>query len=247
MNSRSAVLLSSWGAPGLAEIIESLRERRVSIGAIVLAGEFNPRDMAIVEERTRGYYRPRTVFDISIPELPFHFVESHNSGECRDLLRSLRPTVLVNAGTRNILARDVLDIPSLGTLNCHPGLLPQYRGCTCLEWAVLNGDPVGATCHFMSEAVDQGPIVLSAPMPVAAGSPYEKIRADMIDHACRTLADGVQAALREGRPASHYPMPGEGRYWKVMPEDKISEVRRKLLAGEYDTCSLRPARVGAAT
>ena len=57
---------------------------------------------------------------------------------------------------------NILSIPSLGILNCHTGILPQYR-----EWMWLNGRLLrtdgrcrfGATLHLMDKGVDTGPIL----------------------------------------------------------------------------------------
>ena len=44
-------------------------------------------------------------------------------------------------------------------MNVHPGLLPEYRGCSCVEWAIFNDDPIGNTVHFMDLDYDTGPII----------------------------------------------------------------------------------------
>lgn len=242
MTTSTTILLTSWDCPYLAEYIEAMHDTDVPISAIVCAGEFDSKDKAIVHERTKGYFKPRAVFDMSLAEIPFHFVKSHNSLECRNLLQRLRPELLINAGTPNILKRDILQIPLRGVLNSHPGFLPDYRGCTCLEWAIFNDDLVGATCHFMNADIDSGPIILSRLMGVTAGTPYEKVRADMILHMCHVMAEGARKVLNEDGVAASYPMPQEGRYWKVIPADHLAEVKRKLLAGAYtqeSDCTLR--------
>lgn len=45
-------------------------------------------------------------------------------------------------------------------MNCHPGLLPKFRECTCVEWAVYLDEEVGNTVHFMNEKIDEGPIIV---------------------------------------------------------------------------------------
>ena len=72
---------------------------------------------------------------------------------------------MILAGS-GIVKESLLKIPREGTLNCHPGLLPRYRGCTCLEWALYEDEPVGATCHFVTPEIDAGDIVRKEIMPV---------------------------------------------------------------------------------
>ncbi|HET7603502.1 MAG TPA: formyl transferase [Gemmatimonadales bacterium] len=73
-------------------------------------------------------------------------------------LRELRPDVTVLAGTP-LLPASVLEVARLGTLNVHPGLLPRYRGVDVVAHAILNGDPVGATVHFVDAGIDTGRII----------------------------------------------------------------------------------------
>ena len=51
-------------------------------------------------------------------------------------------------------------MPRLGSYNLHGALLPKYRGQTCVNWAVVNGEKrTGATLHLMTEKADEGDIV----------------------------------------------------------------------------------------
>ena len=65
----------------------------------------------------------------------------------------------LNAGTQRKLSKDFLAIASNGIINIHPGILPDYRGCSCVEWALLNNDMIGNTAHFMDLNYDTGPII----------------------------------------------------------------------------------------
>jgi methionyl-tRNA formyltransferase len=59
-----------------------------------------------------------------------------------------------------ILKPPILQIPRLGTLNCHPSLLPRYRGPHPSFWMLKNGESVGGvTVHVMTEKIDAGDIV----------------------------------------------------------------------------------------
>ena len=44
-------------------------------------------------------------------------------------------------------------------LNLHPSYLPYGRGRHPIFWAVYNGEPLGATLHYIVEEIDKGPIV----------------------------------------------------------------------------------------
>jgi len=60
-----------------------------------------------------------------------------------------------------IIPQKVLDIPTKGTLNVHPSLLPKYRGASPIESAILKDDKMtGVTIMLMDAKMDHGPILL---------------------------------------------------------------------------------------
>ena len=62
-----------------------------------------------------------------------------------------------------ILPKRLLEIPRLYPLNVHFSLLPEYRGATPVNTALLNGDSVtGTSVMVMDEELDSGDVVLSA-------------------------------------------------------------------------------------
>ena len=59
-----------------------------------------------------------------------------------------------------IIPQTILDLPTKGTLNIHPSLLPQYRGSTPIESAILNSDSqTGVTVMLVDAEMDHGPII----------------------------------------------------------------------------------------
>lgn len=55
-------------------------------------------------------------------------------------VRQERPDVMVLAGYGRILGREVLSVPRQMTINLHAGRLPQYRGCSPMNWALIRGE-----------------------------------------------------------------------------------------------------------
>lgn len=81
-------------------------------------------------------------------------------------LLSTEYDLFIIASYGKIIPNLVLDIPSLGTLNIHPSLLPKYRGPTPIESALLhNEQTLGITIIFLDEQVDHGPILIQREYP----------------------------------------------------------------------------------
>jgi methionyl-tRNA formyltransferase len=61
-----------------------------------------------------------------------------------------------------ILPREVLEAPRLGSFNLHGSLLPRWRGAAPIQRAIMAGDAVtGVQVMRMTEGLDEGPILAS--------------------------------------------------------------------------------------
>ena len=78
-------------------------------------------------------------------------------------LKALNPDVIVVVAYGKLLPKAVLDIPRFGCINVHGSLLPEYRGASPIQSAVLNGEKVtGVTTMYMGEGLDTGDILLTS-------------------------------------------------------------------------------------
>jgi phosphoribosylglycinamide formyltransferase-1 len=66
-------------------------------------------------------------------------------------------------------------------LNIHPSLLPAFPGLDTHARAIAAGVKVhGATVHFVTSALDHGPIVAQAAVPVLADDDPERLAARVL-------------------------------------------------------------------
>ncbi len=88
------------------------------------------------------------------------FLRKARSPEYRMHVESLKPDLIISAAYARIVPDDVLAIPTIGAINVHPSLLPDYRGVCAVWWALYEGrSQVGVTIHEMTVPVDTGPIL----------------------------------------------------------------------------------------
>ena len=79
-----------------------------------------------------------------------------------DKFKKLNPDICIVAAYGKIIPKEWLEIPKYGFLNVHPSLLPEYRGASPIQTAILNGDgKTGITIILMDEKIDHGPILAS--------------------------------------------------------------------------------------
>jgi methionyl-tRNA formyltransferase len=195
--------------------------------------DLSDKDRRLFEERTKGRIPPLTPYDWEDEQIPCHFVQNHNGPGCVALVQHLDLDLLVNAGTPRILKTSILKAPRVGVVNCHPGLLPQFRGCTCVEWAILLDEPVGNTVHFMVEGIDEGPIVLQEAVDFSAGDDYVAVRLKTYWHSLKLMAQGLKKIVRENLRPENLPPQGPGRYFPVMAPGDLAQVKDKLAKGLY--------------
>jgi methionyl-tRNA formyltransferase len=90
-----------------------------------------------------------------------------NQPENIALIRTIAPAFIFSFYYRNMLRREVLDIPQNGALNLHGSLLPKFRGRVPVNWAIIKGEnETGATLHYMVEKPDAGDIVDQEKVPI---------------------------------------------------------------------------------
>lgn len=73
-----------------------------------------------------------------------------------------------------MLPESVWNMPSIGTFNLHGSLLPQYRGASPINWAIINGEEeTGLTTFFLNHKIDTGEILLQLKHPILEEDTFE--------------------------------------------------------------------------
>jgi methionyl-tRNA formyltransferase len=93
--------------------------------------------------------------------IPCYPVENVNSKSFHQVLKEKKINLLVSVACPQILKKKLLDIPSLGCINIHYGLLPHYRGMYPSFWVLANNEKeTGVSVHYMVEKIDAGDILV---------------------------------------------------------------------------------------
>ncbi len=165
--------------PGFINAV--LQEGIKNISIIIDSKKTSKKDIEIFNQRTNGEFGKYSsvnplLYNLNQLSIPFYLVESHVSEESLELYTDLNLECLLNAGTPRKISTAILNRIEKGVVNIHPGILPNYRGCSCIEWAILNDDPIGNTAHFMDKNYDTGPIIQTECYSFKSNSSYVDIR-----------------------------------------------------------------------
>lgn len=70
----------------------------------------------------------------------------------------------------------------LGILNPHIGILPRYRGRSVMEWALVEGGPIGITVFFIDSGIDTGErIVLQEEQDISRCNSIKEAKQHLFD------------------------------------------------------------------
>lgn len=112
---------------------------------------------------------------------------------------SYRPAWVILAGFMRLLGSAFVSHYQGRLLNIHPSLLPAYRGLDTHARVLAAGDRWhGASVHFVSAALDSGPVIAQARVPVQAGDDAERLAARVLaqEHRLYPWAIGLCASGR---------------------------------------------------
>lgn len=99
--------------------------------------------------------------------IPVEQFEKISSPEGVEALTRFSPQLMVTVAFGQILSREILDIPTYGCINVHGSLLPEYRGASPIQQAVLDGKKVtGVTTMMTDVGLDTGDILLARETPI---------------------------------------------------------------------------------
>lgn len=109
--------------------------------------------------------------------------------ESFNVLKSIKPDLIIVIAYGQILPLSILEIPRLGCVNVHASLLPELRGAAPIQWAIINGNSkTGNTTMFMAEGIDTGDMLLKSELMIG-----EEETADELHD--RLSLDGVQLLI----------------------------------------------------
>ncbi len=113
----------------------------------------------VTPDKKREYFRMQEMADTY--GFPLLKSDNVNSEEVQEFIENLEPDYLVSCLLIQIVKKHILRIPNEGAINFHPSLVQEHRGTFASFWTLFhNRKHAGATVHFMSEKVDEGPVIL---------------------------------------------------------------------------------------
>lgn len=103
------------------------------------------------------------------------------------------PGLVVLAGFMRILTPAFVARYAGRLINIHPSLLPEFPGLDTHGRAIAAGAAEhGASVHFVTAALDGGPLIIQARVPVRAGDDADTLAARVLEQEHRILPEAIR-------------------------------------------------------
>lgn len=178
-------------------------------------------------------------------DLPVFQPEKMRDGTAEDIIRDLKPDILVVVAYGRILPDEILAIPQYGAINVHGSLLPKYRGAAPIQWSVLNGDKItGVSTMYLGHEMDTGDIIYTAETEIGefetSGELFDRLMVMGAELLVRTLHD-IENGTAPRTPQDHSAASYVGKIDKSISPVDFNRTPREVIKWIY---GLRPWPVG---
>ncbi|MBU2328845.1 MAG: phosphoribosylglycinamide formyltransferase, partial [Alphaproteobacteria bacterium] len=114
-------------------------------------------------------------------------------------LAEIAPDMICLAGYMRLLSGDFIRAYEGKILNIHPSLLPLFPGLHTHQRAIDAGMKVaGCTVHFVTEGMDEGPVIAQAVVPVLIDDTAEALAARVLTVEHQTYAAALKLVASGG-------------------------------------------------
>lgn len=187
---RAAILISGRGS-NMRALIEAAKEKDYPAEiALVISNvadaaglDFARRHGVRTEVIEHGKFPSREIFDNAIDVA----------------LNAAGVEIVALAGFMRLLSPRFVEKWRGRMINIHPSLLPAYKGLYTHRRALKAGEKVhGATVHFVTPELDDGPTILQAKVPVLPGDTEETLAARVLEQEHRIYPEALRL-VAEGK------------------------------------------------
>jgi methionyl-tRNA formyltransferase len=168
------------------------------------------RSLGVSGESVRHFAAERRIPCLRVPRF--------DAPTALEFLQRSHPTYVVFTGG-GLISEETISLCGQGIINCHMGVLPQYKGMDVVEWPLLEGvyDQSGATTHLMSRKIDSGPLLMEFRVDPRRYASLGSLRNGIVGRMPALIRDTV-VALRRGAIAARPQTTAGRQYFMLHPK-----------------------------
>ena len=101
--------------------------------------------------------------------LPVFQPRSYRNAETAEQMSTLRPDLCAMVYVTAFVPEEVLNVPTRGSIQYHPSLLPRHRGGSSINWPIIWGETkTGLSIFWPDNGLDEGPILMQKEVEITA-------------------------------------------------------------------------------
>ncbi len=159
-------------------VLEALRKRGDDVVAVYVAPEKEGAKADPLKEAALA------------AKLPVHQPASYRKPEVWEEFKALKPDLQVMAFVTLFVPEEFLNIPTKGSIQYHPSLLPKYRGPSAINWPIIQGETeTGLSIFWPDNGLDTGDVLLQKKTQIGPDDSLGSVYFD------RLFPMGVEAML----------------------------------------------------
>lgn len=149
-----------------------------------------------------------------------------------------KPDIICSIYYRYIISNEVIEYCKKRIFNLHPSILPNYRGCSSITWAIINGEEfTGFTYHYVDLGIDTGSIIIQKKIKIQSFdsqiSLYYKVMIEALNYfndAFEFVINNKKGIIQKEK-ANYYPrgVPYNGEISKNWDKTKTERFIRAMI------------------
>ncbi len=172
---------------------------------VALAGTGAVKFVVAQPDRPKGRGRPLAAPPVKQCALDLGLgcmqTERPNAPGAIGALEGLAPDLFVVVAFGAILSPELLAVPRLGSINLHASLLPEYRGASPIQAALLDGrNETGNTTLWIDEGLDSGDMILRRALAIGPDETAGGLSARLAQDGAVLLAETIERVARGDAP-----------------------------------------------
>ena len=121
-------------------------------------------------------------------------------------------------------------------INAHPGFLPNVKGLDAFKWAILKGEKIGVTTHYISEKADEGKLIEKREISCFFEDSFFSLAMRVYENEIEMLVNAIHlidnnqspfTSLNDKTFKANMRMP---HHYEIMMMEKFNGLRRKSLS-----------------
>lgn len=160
--------------------------------------------------------------------VPVHITRNVNDAQALKFLADCAPDLLVSAYFDQRLQERALAVARDGCVNIHPSLLPMFKGVDPVLRARLAAAPAGVSVHYMTPALDSGPILAQQAVASRESDSIFKVTAQSFREGAALLV-GVIDRVGRGQRGITQTTAGTYQSWPGRADIRALHARRGAL------------------